>query len=284
MAVASLPASGNVGGVRGSDAPRLGATTGARSTAWGDEGCLLHGLGRRRVHAPRLGATTGARSTAWGDEGCLLHGLGRRWVLSTAGETTWQRAPQGRLHLRLAGDDFSLLLATTGDCAGTLGRSSLYRKIRAVFWRFSSRFLRSHWSISIRLLARCRPDPTFCHVDTFLDYVRGSTPSRGHNSLVARQKITEKYYITHLTGNARAPRDLPATTDLRQAWWVYVGWPPTCPWGVLFRKGQRVTFAFHYIIFAPASRYTLQRRLLLWQAAESNSVPFAARTASQQCM
>ena len=29
-------------------------------------------------------------------------------------------------------------------------------------------------------------------------------------------------------------------TDLRQTWWVYVGWPPICPWGVLFRKGQRL--------------------------------------------
>ena len=29
-------------------------------------------------------------------------------------------------------------------------------------------------------------------------------------------------------------------TDLRQTWWVYVGWPPICPWGVLFRKGQWV--------------------------------------------
>ena len=29
-------------------------------------------------------------------------------------------------------------------------------------------------------------------------------------------------------------------TDLRQTWWVYVRWPPICPWGVLFRKGQRV--------------------------------------------
>ena len=42
--------------------------------------------------------------------------------------------------------------------------------------------------------------------------------------------------------------------------------------------GQRVTFTFHYIIYAPASRHTLQRRLLLccWQAAESNSAPFVA--------
>ena len=29
-------------------------------------------------------------------------------------------------------------------------------------------------------------------------------------------------------------------TDLRQTWWVYVGGPRNCPWGVLFRKGQRV--------------------------------------------
>ena len=29
-------------------------------------------------------------------------------------------------------------------------------------------------------------------------------------------------------------------TDLRQTWWVYVGVPRNCPWGVLFWKGQRV--------------------------------------------
>ena len=29
-------------------------------------------------------------------------------------------------------------------------------------------------------------------------------------------------------------------TDLRQTWWVYVGGPRNCPWGVLFWKGQRV--------------------------------------------
>ena len=40
--------------------------------------------------------------------------------------------------------------------------------------------------------------------------------------------------------------------------------------------GQRVTFAFHYIIYAPASCHTLQRLLLL-AAAESNSAPFARR-------
>ena len=31
-------------------------------------------------------------------------------------------------------------------------------------------------------------------------------------------------------------------TDLHQTWWVCVGGPPNCPWGVLFWKGQRVTF------------------------------------------
>ena len=53
--------------------------------------------------------------------------------------------------------------------------------------------------------------------------------------------------------------------------------------GFVFEKvkgltGQRVTFAFHYIIYAPASLHTLQRRLLLCcgQAAESNSAPFPA--------
>ena len=50
-------------------------------------------------------------------------------------------------------------------------------------------------------------------------------------------------------------------TDLRQTWWVYVGGPRNCPWGVLFRKvnrstGQRVTFTFNYIIYVPASLHT----------------------------
>ena len=51
--------------------------------------------------------------------------------------------------------------------------------------------------------------------------------------------------------------------------------------GFFFEKvngstGQRVTFTFHYIIYAPASCHTLQRLLLL-AAAESNSAPFARR-------
>ena len=49
--------------------------------------------------------------------------------------------------------------------------------------------------------------------------------------------------------------------------------------------GQRVTFNFHYIIYAPGSRHTLQQRLLLccWQAAESNSAPFAVLHLNAVC-
>ena len=60
--------------------------------------------------------------------------------------------------------------------------------------------------------------------------------------------------------------------------------------GFVFEKvkgltGQRVTFTFHYIIYAPASLHTLQRRLLLCcgQAAESNSAPFPAVHLSAVC-
>ena len=48
-------------------------------------------------------------------------------------------------------------------------------------------------------------------------------------------------------------------TDLRQTWWVYVGWPPICPWGVLFRKGQRVdgsTGYFHFPLCYICGRLT----------------------------
>ena len=61
------------------------------------------------------------------------------------------------------------------------------------------------------------------------------------------------------------------------------GWTSHLPLRGSFSKvkgltGQRVTFAFHYIIYAPASLHTLQRHLLLCcgQATESNSAPFPA--------
>ena len=41
-------------------------------------------------------------------------------------------------------------------------------------------------------------------------------------------------------------------TDLRQTWWVYLGGPPICPWGVLFQKGQRLdgsTGHFHFPLY-----------------------------------
>ena len=58
-------------------------------------------------------------------------------------------------------------------------------------------------------------------------------------------------------------------TDLRQTWWVYVGWPPICPWGVLFRKGQRVDgstghFRFPlYYIGTSLTPHSCKRHLLL---------------------
>ena len=52
--------------------------------------------------------------------------------------------------------------------------------------------------------------------------------------------------------------------------------------GFFFEKvngsmGQRVTFAFHYIIYAPASRHTAAKGAFCFagSAAESNSAPFA---------
>ena len=56
-------------------------------------------------------------------------------------------------------------------------------------------------------------------------------------------------------------------TDLRQTWWVYVGGPRNCPWGVLFRKGQRLdgsTGHFHfplYYICASLTPHCCKRRL-----------------------
>ena len=66
-------------------------------------------------------------------------------------------------------------------------------------------------------------------------------------------------------------------TDLRQTWWVYVGGPPICPWGVLFQKGQRVdgstgqrvTFTLNYIIYVPASRHTAATAPFALQLASS---------------
>ena len=51
-------------------------------------------------------------------------------------------------------------------------------------------------------------------------------------------------------------------TDLRQTWWVYVGGPRNCPWGVLFRKGQQVDgskghFFGHYIIYDAKSTWRM---------------------------
>ena len=56
-------------------------------------------------------------------------------------------------------------------------------------------------------------------------------------------------------------------TDHRQTWWVYVGGPRNCPWGVLFRKRQRLdgsTGHFHfplYYICASLTPHSCKRRL-----------------------
>ena len=56
-------------------------------------------------------------------------------------------------------------------------------------------------------------------------------------------------------------------TDLRQTWWVYAGGPRNCPWGVLFRKRQRVDgstghFRFPlYYIYASLTPHSCKRRL-----------------------
>ena len=72
-------------------------------------------------------------------------------------------------------------------------------------------------------------------------------------------------------------------TDLRQTCWVYVGGPPICPWGVLFRKGQQVdgsTGHFHfplYYICASLTPHSCKRTFCFAAAAaESNLAPFAA--------
>ena len=77
-------------------------------------------------------------------------------------------------------------------------------------------------------------------------------------------------------------------TDLRQTWWVYVGWPPICPWGVLFRKGQRLhgsTGHFRFPLYYICASLTPHAATapFAWQAAESNSAPFAVLHVNDVC-
>ena len=77
-------------------------------------------------------------------------------------------------------------------------------------------------------------------------------------------------------------------TDLHQTWWVYVGGPPICPWGVLFRKGQRVdgsTGHFHYPLYYICASLMPHAATapFAWQAAESNSAPFAVLHVNDVC-
>ena len=77
-------------------------------------------------------------------------------------------------------------------------------------------------------------------------------------------------------------------TDLRQTCWVYVGGPPICPWGVLFRKGQRVdgsTGHFRFPLYYICASLTPHAATapFAWQAAESNSAPFAVLHVNDVC-
>ena len=72
-------------------------------------------------------------------------------------------------------------------------------------------------------------------------------------------------------------------TDLPQTWWMYVGGPPICPWGVLFRKGQRLDgstghfrFPLYYICASLTPHAPKGSFCFAGSAAESNSAPFAA--------
>ena len=77
-------------------------------------------------------------------------------------------------------------------------------------------------------------------------------------------------------------------TDLRQTWWVYVGWPPICPWGVIFRKGQRLhgsTGHFRFPLYYICASLTLHAATapFAWLPAESNSAPFAVLHVNDVC-
>ena len=50
-------------------------------------------------------------------------------------------------------------------------------------------------------------------------------------------------------------------TDLRQTWWVYVGGPRNCPWGVLFWKGQRVNGSMGQTLLFRSRRHQAETTL-----------------------
>ena len=63
-------------------------------------------------------------------------------------------------------------------------------------------------------------------------------------------------------------------TDLRQTWWVYVGGPPICPWGVRFRKGQGVDgstghfrFPLYYVCASLTPHAATVPSALLWSSS-----------------
>ena len=76
--------------------------------------------------------------------------------------------------------------------------------------------------------------------------------------------------------------------DLRQTCWVYVGWPPICPWGVLFRKDQWLvgsTGHFRFSLYYICASLTPHAATAPFacQAAECNSAPFAVLHVNDIC-
>ena len=77
-------------------------------------------------------------------------------------------------------------------------------------------------------------------------------------------------------------------TDLRQTWWVYVGGPRNCPWGVLFRKGQRLdgSLSLSTILYMhqPHATRCNGSSCLQLQSLIRHLLLDGYRTASQQCI
>ena len=74
----------------------------------------------------------------------------------------------------------------------------------------------------------------------------------------------------------------------RQTWWVYVGWPPICPWGVLFRKGQWLhgsTGHFRFPLYYICASLTPHAATAPFacQAPQSNLAPFAVLYVNDVC-
>ena len=69
-------------------------------------------------------------------------------------------------------------------------------------------------------------------------------------------------------------------TDLRQTWWVYVGGPRNCPWGVLFWKAQRVNRSTDQTSLFRSRRHPA-KTTPMQKACPAKGVPSKRHTASK---